>query len=248
MIHPSPDRIRQLTDRWKGQEERLQRIAESLLAGDDWTAHLRGLPYVDEIPPREGEAYGRDLRGANLRSRLHPRIEVSRAAERDAALVAAVTLDGLENNTPLPGITPFPVDGESAEGIQLAMRKGDRFLLARAAKKPVGVVRWAVRREFAELTEDGAYGEISGVAVSTSHRRTGVGSVLLASAEWDIAAEGNDVALLRTAIEVGLVPWYEKRGYALRRVRQFTDPDAPTFLDAILTKRLAVIGSGGPTA
>jgi ribosomal protein S18 acetylase RimI-like enzyme len=243
MIHPSPDRIRQLTDRWNGQDDRLQRIAESMLAGEDWTVHLRGLPLIDEIPPREGEAYGRDLRGASLRARLHPRIDVTRATERDAALVAAISLEGLQNNTPLAGVTPFPVDPESAEGIQLAMRKGDRFLIARAARQPVGVVRWAIRREFTEFTDDRPYGEISGLAVATSHRRVGVGGLLLASAEWDIAAEGNEVALLRTTVEVGLVPWYERRGYAVRRVRQFTYPDAPTFLDAILTRRLAVIGN-----
>lgn len=242
MIHPSPDRIRQLTDRWTGQEARLQRIAEAMLAGEDWTAHLRGLPLVDEIPPREGEAYGRDLRGANLRARLHPKIDVVRATERESALVASVTLEGLRNNTPLPDVTPFPVDSDSAEGILLAMRKGDRFLLARAARQVVGVVRWALRREFAELTDGRAYGEISGVAVATTHRRVGVGTTLLASAEWDIAAEGNDVSLLRTSIEVGLVPWYERRGYAVRRVRQFTYPGSPTFLDAVLTKKLAVIG------
>lgn len=242
MIHPSPDRIRQLTDRWNGQAERLERIAESMLVGEDWTVHLRGLPLVEEIPPRDGEAYGRDLRGAQLRSLLHPKISVARATEKDAALVASLTLEGLENNTPLPGVTPFPVDVESADGIQIAMRKGDRFLLARAAKKAVGVVRWAARREFAELSDDREYGEISGLAVAITHRRFGVGSTLLASAEWDVAAQGHDVALLRTAMEVGLVHWYEARGYALKRVRQFTYPGAPTFLDAILTKKLAVIG------
>ena len=47
----------------------------------------------------------------------------------------------------------------------------------------------------------------------------------------------------RTSMEVGLIPWYTRRGYTMRRVRQFTYPDAPTFLDAIMTKRLAVIGS-----
>lgn len=79
-----------------------------------------------------------------------------------------------------------------------------------------------------------------------SHRRVGIGSTLLASAEWDVAAEGLDWALLRTATEVGLVPYYEARGYALRRVRQMTWPDAPTYLDAVMTKRLAVIGDGRP--
>ena len=90
MIHPAPEKLRALADRWQGQDARLQRIAEALLAGEDWTRHLRGLPYIDEVPPRDGEAYGRDLRGADLRRHLHPRVEVTRACERDAALVAAV--------------------------------------------------------------------------------------------------------------------------------------------------------------
>lgn len=242
MIHPSPEKIRLLTDRWIGQEPRLQRIAESLLAGEDWTVHLRGLPLIDEIPPREGEAYGRDLRGANLRRGLHPAVTLIRATERDAALVASVTLEALKNNTPLPDTTPFPTDVGSAEEVSLAMRRGDRFLLARLGRRVVGAVRWAVRREFSDLCDGHSYGEISGLAVCPTHRRVGIAATLLASAEWDVAAEGHDFALLRTAIEVGLVPYYEARGYKVRRVRQYTYPDAPTFLDAVLTKRLAVIG------
>lgn len=242
MIHPSPEKLRQLTDRWVGQEPRLQRIAESILAGEDWTAHLRGLPLIDEIPPRDGEAYGRDLRGANLRRCLHPAITLIRATERDAALVASVTLEALRNNTPLPDATPFPTDVGSAEEVGLAMRRGDRFLLARLGRSVVGAVRWAVRREFSDLCDGHSYGEISGLAVSPTHRRVGIAATLLASAEWDVAAEGHDFALLRTAVEVGLVPYYEARGYKVRRVRQYTYPEAPTFLDAVLTKRLAVIG------
>jgi ribosomal protein S18 acetylase RimI-like enzyme len=242
MIHPSPERLRALAERWIGQEARLQRIAASLLAGEDWTEHLRGLPMVDEIPPREGEAYGRDLRGADLRRYLHPPVEVSRATEREAALVASVTLEAMRNNTPLPDSSPFPAETESAEGVQIAMRRGERFLLARAGRKVVGAVRWAPRREFADLTDGNAYGEISGLAVSVAHRRVGVGATLLSSAEWDVAGEGHEQALLRTTVELGLVPFYESRGYQVRRVRQHTYPDAPTFLDAVLTKRLAVIG------
>ena len=60
-----------------------------------------------------------------------------------------------------------------------------------------------------------------------------------------MAAEGHDFALLRTAVEIGLVPYYESRGYHQRLVRQFSYPEAPTFLDAVLTKRLAVIGTNG---
>src|SRR5262245_55049938 len=121
MIHPTHDKLRALAARWDGQEGRLQKIAESLLLGEDWTQHLKGLPLVDEVPPRPGEALGRDLRGADLRRHLHPRVDVARAAEKDAALVAAVSLEALRNNTPLADTTPFPVDSESAEGIALAM-------------------------------------------------------------------------------------------------------------------------------
>ena len=246
MIHPSAEKIRALSERWLGQEARLQRVAESLLAGEDWTRHLRGLPMIEEIPPREGEAYGRDLRGADLRRHLHPTTEVTRAAERDAALVAAVTLEALRNNTPLPDATPFPSQCESAEGIEIAMRRGERFLLARVGRTIVGAIRWAVRREFADLTDERAYAEASGLAVLPAHRRMGIGSTLLGSCEWDVAAEGYDCVLLHTAVEVGLVPFYEARGYGVRRVRQHTYPDAPHFLDAIMTKRLAVIGNGRP--
>jgi ribosomal protein S18 acetylase RimI-like enzyme len=242
MIHPSPEKLRALAERWEGQEARLQRIAAGLLSGEDWTAHLRGLPFVEEVPPREGEAYGRDLRGADLRRWLHPKVEIDRAIEKDAALVASVSLEAARNNTPLPDASPFPADIESAEAIALAMRRGDRFLLARMGKRVVGVVRWAKRREFSDLCEGRPYGEISSLAVAVSHRRVGIGGTLLASAEWDVAAAGHDFALLRTTVELGLVPWYEARGYALRCVRQTTYPEAPTFLDAVMTRRLAVIG------
>ena len=42
--------------------------------------------------------------------------------------------------------------------------------------------------------------------------------------------------LLRTTEEVGLVPWYERLGYEVRRVRQLTFKDAPTYLDVLLTR------------
>jgi ribosomal protein S18 acetylase RimI-like enzyme len=243
MIHPSPEKVRALVERWTGQEERLHRIAASILAGEDWTPHLRGLPLVDEVPPREGEAFGRDLRGAPLSRMLHPRAEVVRAIEDDAARIAALSLEAMRNNTPLPDASPFPLDAESADAVALAMRRGDRFLFARLGRTPIGVVRWAERREFADLWGGKSFGEISGLAVSVAHRRIGIGSTLLETAEWDVAGEGFPTALLRTAMEVGLVPFYEARGYVVRRVRQMTYPDAPSFLDVVLTKRLAVIGA-----
>lgn len=238
MLHPSPDKLQALADRWRGQEARLARIAESLLVGEDWTRHLAGLPLVEEVPRRDGEALGRDLRGADLRRHLHPQVVVDRAAERDAALVAAVTLDAQRNGTPLPDTSPFPADVDSAEGIALAIRRGERFFVARVLRRPVGVVRWGERREFADLCDGGAYAEFSGLGVLPGHRRAGIASSLLAAAERDAADAGYRWGLLRTTVEVGLVPYYERRGYAVRRVRQLSYPAAPTFLDAVMTKRL----------
>jgi ribosomal protein S18 acetylase RimI-like enzyme len=243
MIHPSPEKLRALSERWAGQEARLRRIAAAILAGEDWTQHLRGLPLIDEVPPQNGEAYGRDLRGADLKRFLYPKVEVTRATERDAALVASVSLEAMRNNTPLPDASPFPADVESAEEIALAMRRGDRFLLARVDKTVVGAVRWAAKREFRDLCDGKSYGEISGLAVLVAHRGVGIGGTLLASAEWDVAGEGHDVALLRTTVELGLIPYYESRGYKVRRIRQHAYPGSPTFLDAVLTKPLAVIGA-----
>jgi GNAT superfamily N-acetyltransferase len=169
-------------------------------------------------------------------------VEVARAGERDAALVASVALEGLLNNTPLPGVSPFPPDIESAEAVALAMRRGDHFLVARIGRTLVGTVRWAVRREFPDLCDGQPYGEISNLSVSPAHRRVGIGGLLLSSAEWDVAREGFEWSLLRTPAEVGLVPFYESRGWAMRTLRQWTYPEAPVFLDAVMTKRLAVIG------
>ena len=42
------------------------------------------------------------------------------------------------------------------------------------------------------------------------------------------------------------MPFYETRGYTLRRVRQMTYAEAPTYLDGVMTKRLAVIGENRP--
>jgi len=114
VLHPSPDKLRALEERWAGQEGRLERIAAAILAGQDWTVHLKGLPFVEEIPPREGEAFGRDLRGANLRRWLHPRVEVVRASLRDAGVLASLCLEASRNNTPLPDVSPFPADVDSA--------------------------------------------------------------------------------------------------------------------------------------
>ena len=64
VVHPSPRKVEDLQLRWEGQEHRLEAVARDLRAGRDWTVHLQGLPYVEEVPPLPGEACGRDLRGS----------------------------------------------------------------------------------------------------------------------------------------------------------------------------------------
>ncbi len=238
VVHPTRAKVEALRQRWTGQEGRLRAIARDLRAGRDWTAHLRGLPHIGEIPPLEGEAYGRDLRGADLQRYLRPEADITLAGERESGLVAAIGFEGLRNNTALPGLSPFPVQSESAAEIALAMRRGERFYLARCDGEPVGVVRCVERREFQGYTDERPYLEISGLAVLPRWRGTGIGAALLAKAEALGDLEGFAYALLRTTYEVGLVPWYVKLGYVERGVRQLTYPGAPTYLDVILAKRL----------
>lgn len=246
-IHPSPEKVAALRARWEGQERRLEAIAASILRGEDWTEHLRGLPFVVEVPPLPGEALGRDLRGAPLGHALHPPVRCREAGERDAALVAGIGLEGLRSNVPIPEASPFPADGESAEDVVRAMRRGERFLLATCGDAPAGVVRWIVRREFQDLAADRPYAEISGLSVLPAWRRMGIGARLVREAEREAASAGHGWALLRTTLEVGLVPWYERLGYEVRRIRQLSFHESPTFLDVVMTRRLHAPGAAART-
>ncbi len=238
VTHPSPGKVRALEQRWRGEERRLRAIARDLRAGRDWTIHLAGLPHVEEIPPRPGELFGRDLRGADLRRWLRPDVSVGQAQEHEAPIVAAISLEALRNNTPLPDVSPFPVEVEGAGEVALAMRRGERFLLARADREPVGVLRIAARTELSEYTDRLPYVELSGLAVLDRWRRGGVGGMLLAAGERVASEESFASVLLRTTREVGLVPWYESKGYRTRLVRQLSYPDAPTCLDVVMVKAL----------
>ena len=245
VIHPSPHKVRALQERWVGEEKRLQAIARSMLADEDWTAHLRGLPFVSEIPPLAGEECGRDLRGANLGHCLHPGVEIRPAVELQGALIAGITLEAMCTNTPLEGMSPFPVEAGSAEEMTLAIRRGDAFLLAYCGSVAVGVVRLAERREFRDLTDERSYTEISGLAVLRPYRRNGIAGVLLEAAEERAREDRNAYTLLRTTMEVGLVPYYERLGYAVVRVRQLAYQDAPAVLDVVMTKRMDLAASTG---
>lgn len=246
VTHPSPFKVRALERRWEGQEHRLEAVARDLRAGRDWTVHLRGLPFVEEVPPLEGETCGRDLRGADLGRWLRPPVDIGLAKEHEAPLVAAISLEALRNNTPLPDVSPFPVEVEGAGEVALAIRRGERFLLARCDGEPVGVLRLVRRQEFCEYTDREAYLELSGLGVLWRWRRRGIGRRLLEAAERLASEDGLAYALLRTTREVGLVPWYEDLGYAVKHVRQLAYPDAPTCLDVVMAKRMSARTAARP--
>lgn len=238
VVHPSPSRLEALRKRWVGEDGRLRAIAGAMRAGRDWTIHLRGLPYVEEIPPQPGEAYGRDLRGADLRRFLRPDLDVQPAEEYEAAIVAGIALEAERSSTPLEGISPFPAELDCAERTAIAMRRGERFFLGRLQEEPVGTIRVARRVEFRALTDGQDYAEISNLAVLQRHRRAGIGAALMRVAEQYALAQGLDRVLLRTYEELGLVPWYESQGYAVQTVRQLINASGPACLEVICTQRL----------
>jgi GNAT superfamily N-acetyltransferase len=238
IVHPSPAKLEALRARWEGQEGRLRTIAAAMLAGEDWTTHLRGLPHIDEIPPRPGEAYGRDLRGADLKRCLAPEALIAPAHEGEAALVAGLVFEAERTSTPLAGVSPFPTDLDCAERTTLAMRRGEVFLLARVLGRAVGSVRVARRSEFRDLAADGEYAEVSDLAVLPSHRRQGIGRRLIQAAEAWARVQGLDHVLLRTYEELGLVTWYLGMGFCVQRVRQIVPVEGPAALEVICTQRL----------
>ena len=248
VVHPSPSRLEALRQRWVGEDARLRAIAGSMRNGRDWTIHLGGLPFVEEIPPRPGEVYGRDLRGADLRRFLRPELEVRAAEEYEAAIVAGIALEAERSSTPLEGISPFPAELDCAERTAIAMRRGERFFLGRLQDDAVGTIRIARRVEFRSLTGGQDYAEISNLAVLQQHRRAGIGAALMRVAENYAIAQGLDRVLLRTYEELGLVPWYESQGYEVKTVRQLINASGPACLEVICAQRLDPAAAGAEQA
>jgi len=89
-----------LRDRWKGQEERIQKIIESARKNEDWTVHLEGLLFVKDVKPISsyGEKYGRDLRGIRLSG-----VNLSKADLRNARLEGADLCGSIFNEAKLSG-------------------------------------------------------------------------------------------------------------------------------------------------
>jgi uncharacterized protein YjbI with pentapeptide repeats len=78
-----------LRDRWKGQEDRLQRIVDAAKKEEDWSVYLEGLEFVDDVPVNSGERFGRDLRSVPLDGLDLSRANLSRANLHKATLVGA---------------------------------------------------------------------------------------------------------------------------------------------------------------
>lgn len=232
--------IKALQKRWEGQEERLQKIADSIIMGEDWTVHLGGLPYIDDLMKLDGDKNPRDLRGANLRRYLMPTTVMEPADQDDLPNIAYIMRESHRNNTPLRGISPFPVPDINAEDIGLLMEKGNRFFVALQSEKMIGIVQMNSNGEFKHLTEDKPYYELSNLSVLPAYRHLGVArAVMLAFEKIARQEHKHDFILLRTIMEHGLVNYWERGNYELREVYQRQHPKgAPAYMEAIMTKRI----------
>jgi ribosomal protein S18 acetylase RimI-like enzyme len=233
-------KIDALQKRWEGQEYRLQKVADAIMKGEDWTIHLDGLPYLDEVPKLDCDKNPRDLRGANLRRYLMPTTTLEAATIADIAGIAYIMRESNRNNTPLRGISPFPLPLINADDIGLMMEKGSRFFLALQLGKVIGIVQLDSAAEFKHVTEDKPYYEISNLSVLPAYRHLGVASSVLHEFEKFARGEAKHVyVLLRTVIEHGLVNYWERGGYQLREVYQRQHPKgAPAFMEAVMTKKI----------
>lgn len=233
-------KIKALQKRWNGQEHRLQKIADSIIMGDDWTVHLDGLPYVKEMQKLDGDANPRDLRGANLRRYLMPTTVMEPADSDDLPNIAYIMREANRNNTPLRGISPFPIPHINGEDIGLMMEKGSRFFVALQMGKVIGIVQMDSCSEFKHLTDDQPYYELSNLSVLPAYRHLGVArSVLYEFEKFAREEDKHDYILLRTIMEHGLETYWERGKYILREVYQRQHPlGAPAYMEAVMTKKL----------
>ena len=233
-------KIEALQKRWEGQENRLQKIADSIMLGDDWTVHLDGLPLIDDVQKLDSDKNPRDLRGANLRRYLMPITTMEPAGLDDVANIAYIMREANRNNTPLRGLSPFPIPQINAEDIGLMMEKGSRFFAALQMGKVIGIVQMDSASELKHLTENKPYYEISNLSVLPAYRHLGVARSVLREFEKFSTEEGkHDYILLRTVMEHGLVNYWERGGYVFREVYQKQHPrGAPAYMEAVMTKKI----------
>jgi predicted N-acetyltransferase YhbS len=240
LILLSEQKIKALQQRWENQSDRIQKIADSIIKGEDWTVHLEGLPNLDELEKLPNEKYPRDLRGVNLRRYLQATTTIEPAESEDAPNIAYIIREAMENDTPLRGKSPFPTPNLSAEDITMAIERGCRFFMAMQVNKVIGAVQIDSASEYKHNTNNEPYYEISNVSMLPAYRHQGIGGAIIAEAEKFIKNEAKHKwILIRVIAELGFEEYYTRLGYARKEVyvRQ-QRKGAPAFMEIIMTKKL----------
>ncbi len=236
----SDDKIKALVSRWENQEQRLRKIADAIMKGEDWTAHLEGLPYLNELETLPGDKYPRDLRGANLRRHLQPTLSIVPATPDDASNISYIVREAMLNNTPLRGKSPFPVAPLSPDDITAAMEKGSRYYIALQLGEVIGAVQVDSGSELKHNTNNEVYYEISNISTLPACRNQGVGGDVFDEAEKFVRQEGKHKwVLIRIIGELGFENYYQRLGYVRKEVygRKPTK-SSPAFMEVVMAKKL----------
>ncbi len=234
LLEPTPAQVDALKERWRGQGWRLRAIAEDLVLGRDWTRHLDGLPFIDEVAPHPGERFGRDLRGADLATALRPAPTIREARFDDVPSIARVLRQARIGRGPLGTAVPVGSPPEDEAGLSAALRRGEAFLLVELLGRTAGVVRVGT----ANRERAGERGEIADLAVRPRFQGLGVGTRLLSAAEATLTSWGVPLAWLKAIPEAGQVHWYERRGYRITRTVQRQPRDGAAHLEVEMEKVL----------
>lgn len=236
----SDDKIKALQKRWENQTERLQKIADSIVLGEDWTVHLEGLPYLNELETLPSDKYPRDLRGANLRRYLQATTAIEPANPDDAPNIAYIVREAMLNDTPLRGISPFPIPNLAAEDIGMAMERGSRFFMAIQLGKVIGAIQLDSGEELKHNTDNELYYEITNLSTLPAYRHQGIGGAIIRETEKFARKEAKHRwMLMRIIAELGFESYYKRTGYTCKEVYQKQSPKgAPAYMECIMVKKL----------
>lgn len=236
----SDDKLKGLVSRWENQERRLRKIADAMMKGEDWTAHLEGLPHLNDLETLPGDKYPRDLRGANLRRHLQPTLSIVLATPEDASNISYIVREAMLNNTPLRGKSPFPVAPLSPDDISAAMEKGSRYFIALQLGEVVGAVQVDSGSELKHNTNNEVYYEISNISTLPACRNQGIGADVFDEAEKFVREEGKHKwVLIRIIAELGFEKYYQRLGYVKKEVYQKQlGKGSAAFTEIVLTKKL----------
>ena len=237
----SNDKLKTLQQRWENQQDRLQKIADALMQEEDWTIHLAGLPYLNELETLPGDKYPRDLRGVNLRRYLQPATTIVPASPEDAPNIAYIIREAMLNNTPLRGKSPFVVPNLTGDDIGMAMQRGSRYFLAMQLGKVIGAVQLDSGSDYKQNTNNEPYYEIANISTLPAYRHQGIGGAIIRETEKFAIQEGKHKwILMRIIAELGFEDYYVRWGYVRKEVYMRQQPKgAPAYMEIILVKKIA---------